>query len=406
MAKLERLDDPFETPSLQQIGHGLCSIVLKAPCRATAVVDAGGVENVLCLKQVDVDVQNAPHHVQHEVSLLSRLRHKNLVLLLAAFTEMPDAFTTVYNLAMPLYPVKLTDVMDDIRMRPSSLSLREVEAPETPSWLNVLGSHTYASLTLSVAEQLCETLLYLHNEGVAHRDIKPSNILFGTDGLIRLIDFGVAWEAGMYEAPPFGTHPSMMGSTDRARISDVGTGAFRAPELLFAPQDGYDAFAADMWSLGTVLASFFTDLVQEEDPLGARAEVASWELEMFPDLPPALPRVRLPTYERLTLFDSSRGDIALAADIFKVLGLPSDASVWPEAARFQPPLAEFPFLHGPAKETLEERLPQLALLAADASPLAMRLHHFITQCLPKLVQLSAVARPRASEVLSALQSCP
>lgn len=55
----------------------------------------GGVPNFVCIKQVDVDVQSAPHNVQREVALLQRTRHMNLALLLAVFTDSPDHFTTL-----------------------------------------------------------------------------------------------------------------------------------------------------------------------------------------------------------------------------------------------------------------------------------------------------------------------
>lgn len=43
-----------------------------------------------------------------------------------------------------------------------------------------------------VIKELCEVLIYLHENGIIHRDIKPSNILIAEDGHIRLIDFDAA----------------------------------------------------------------------------------------------------------------------------------------------------------------------------------------------------------------------
>ena len=214
--------------------------------------------------------------------------------------------------------------------------------------------------------------------------------------MLKLIDLGVAWEVNMRETPPYGLLTSD-GCLDRAYISDVGSGAFRAPELLFAPQNGYDAFKADIWSLGTVMAGFFTVLREEETP---SMDYMPWERELFPSRPKrARPRI----YHRSTLFDSSSGDITLACDIFKVCGLPSSASDWPEAEHFQPPLEEFPFMHGAPRESLHERLPNWAQLSIlDTSPAAQTLEVFVQKTLPTLMQLSASKRPSIDYLVTQL----
>ena len=43
-------------------------------------------------------------------------------------------------------------------------------------------------------EELCEALVFLHDQGILHRDINPSNLLLPADGHIRLIDFDAARE--------------------------------------------------------------------------------------------------------------------------------------------------------------------------------------------------------------------
>jgi serine/threonine protein kinase len=45
---------------------------------------------------------------------------------------------------------------------------------------------------VALAEQIGEALEAAHREGIIHRDIKPENLLVGSDGLVRLADFGVA----------------------------------------------------------------------------------------------------------------------------------------------------------------------------------------------------------------------
>ena len=48
------------------------------------------------------------------------------------------------------------------------------------------------SETLSIADQLADTIEYLHANGVYHRDLKPENIIIGPDGKIHILDFGSA----------------------------------------------------------------------------------------------------------------------------------------------------------------------------------------------------------------------
>ena len=47
----------------------------------------------------------------------------------------------------------------------------------------------------NVTAKCLEALHHCHSLGIVHRDIKPENIMFGNDGEIRLVDFGLAKES-------------------------------------------------------------------------------------------------------------------------------------------------------------------------------------------------------------------
>ncbi|PKA65651.1 Mitogen-activated protein kinase kinase 5 [Apostasia shenzhenica] len=92
-----------------------------------------------------------------------------------------------------------------------------------------------------IARRVLLGLSYLHSQQIVHRDIKPSNLLVNTAGEIKIADFGVS--------------KIMRRSLDPC-VSYVGTCAYMSPERFDPDSYGgnYDAYAADVWSLGlTVL---------------------------------------------------------------------------------------------------------------------------------------------------------
>ena len=85
---------------------------------------------------------------------------------------------------------------------------------------------------------------FCHRCGVAHRDIKLENVLLNSEGVVKLIDFGLSHQ---YHRDP------TTGAVDRTKLIEgfCGSKSYAAPEVLVGR--GYDGYAADMWSLGVCL---------------------------------------------------------------------------------------------------------------------------------------------------------
>src|SRR5437762_6827244 len=96
-----------------------------------------------------------------------------------------------------------------------------------------------ASVVLPIAKQLCRALEVAHEEGVIHRDIKPQNMVVQADGVLKVMDFGIARLA---------SRPKEAGHTQAGMV--VGTPEYMAPEQLLG--DELDA-RADLYATGAVL---------------------------------------------------------------------------------------------------------------------------------------------------------
>jgi Tol biopolymer transport system component len=112
---------------------------------------------------------------------------------------------------------------------------------------------------LPIAKQIAEALEAAHEPGVIHRDLKPANIKLRPDGVVKVLDFGLAklTEASSASAPvelsqsPTMTTPAMM--TVVGMI--LGTAAYMSPEQgRGQPVDK----RADIWAFGCVLFEMLT----------------------------------------------------------------------------------------------------------------------------------------------------
>lgn len=100
---------------------------------------------------------------------------------------------------------------------------------------------------LDVTAHLASALAVAHAAGVVHRDIKPENVMLRPDGIVKLLDFGLAKLTETGAAEPLSDI-----STRRLTIPGVvlGTVNYMSPEQA---QGGKVDHRTDLWSLGVVL---------------------------------------------------------------------------------------------------------------------------------------------------------
>jgi eukaryotic-like serine/threonine-protein kinase len=90
----------------------------------------------------------------------------------------------------------------------------------------ISGEHLSLSGTLDIVLQVAAALSAAHDAGIIHRDIKPENIMIRTDGLVKVLDFGLAKLLENSTNPQFAIHNLQL--TTHGMI--MGTAAYMSPE--------------------------------------------------------------------------------------------------------------------------------------------------------------------------------
>jgi serine/threonine protein kinase len=153
---------------------------------------------------------------KREARITARIEHPNV--------------PAVYDAAVDVDQGRLYLIMQLVR----GVSLADVIAEEKPMTV---------AAAVSVAAQICSALSHAHAVPVVHRDLKPGNVMIADDGMVKVLDFGIA----------------AVLRTDMTRItmtgSQLGTCAYMPPEQVLT---GGVNPRSDLYSLGCVMYEALT----------------------------------------------------------------------------------------------------------------------------------------------------
>jgi serine/threonine-protein kinase len=217
-----------------------------------ALIGAGGMGEVyrardcrlgrdLALKALEPSVAADPEYRQrfeHEAQAASALNHPNIVTIYSVGEDDEVTFIT----------------MELVQGR----TLRQLMTLPMP-----------LSVILDISVQLASALSAAHAIGIVHRDLKPENVMVTADGLVKVLDFGIARREGISE---------------RDGVT-IGTAGYMSPEQALGRPAGP---ASDQFAFGTILY----EILSGDHPF--RGESTTDTLAAIVDAQPRLAGPRVP----------------------------------------------------------------------------------------------------------------
>ena len=132
------------------------------------------------------------------------------------------------------------------------LALEYVDGESLLAWCDQRRLDVAARLRLFLI--VCDAVAHAHQRLIVHRDLKPSNILVGRDGVVKLLDFGIA---------------KMLDRAGEETATRLFTPDYAAPEQLRGEPV---TTAVDVYALGLLLYELLTGRRPREDRSGDGAE--------------------------------------------------------------------------------------------------------------------------------------
>src|SRR5437870_4548875 len=155
-----------------------------------------------------------------------------------------------------------------------------------------------APLTLTeaidIASQVASALASAHAAGIIHRDIKPENVMLRRDGIVKVLDFGLAKLTERWRADEVDHDAATKAMVQTESGIVMGTTAYMSPEQARALE--VDP-RTDIWSLGVVLyemiagrAPFKSETASDTNAAILKTEPVALS-QQVPEIPAELERI-------------------------------------------------------------------------------------------------------------------
>ena len=142
---------------ISQVGFGGMGRIMKASARDGSLVA------LKIIKSEHINNQSLVERFQQEMNIASMLHHQNVAEIFG--WGLDD--TGKHYFAMEFVDGKnIRDLLED--------------------------NSIHLNMALDIFSQLCTGLEYAHSQNVIHRDIKPENIILDKNGVLKIVDFGIA----------------------------------------------------------------------------------------------------------------------------------------------------------------------------------------------------------------------
>ena len=145
---------------------------------------------------------------------------------------------------------------------------------------------------LPIAKQIAKALEAAHEQGVIHRDLKPANIKVKADGMVKVLDFGLAKALDPNPDADPSQSPTLTAAATQMGVI-MGTAAYMSPEQA---RGKHVDKRADIWAFGCVLYEMLTgkrvfEGAEVTDTIAAVVRAEPDWAALPDDTPPAIRRV-------------------------------------------------------------------------------------------------------------------